>query len=160
MSETITIYLGNQEGAAFPIRLDAVTGIPEGMLAIGTLDVVVDEEHIPHHIEVMSQKEFEARGYKTEDERVTPILFDGQRRVVLSLFEDTSKRVLNADVLEKQLPSGRLVIPPQDTGPGCPLYHPGYIEQGKYTVNEFVDLLREHKDNPEAIQFLADMLEI
>ncbi len=34
------------------------------------------------------------------------------------------------------------------------------IEQNIYlSRNEFVDLLRKYKANPEAIQFLADMLE-
>jgi len=37
--------------------------------------------------------------------------------------------------------------------------YPGGIEPGYYTRNEVVALLREHKDNPSAIQFIADMLE-
>lgn len=37
--------------------------------------------------------------------------------------------------------------------------HPGNIEPNIYTRNETAALLREHKDNPDAIQFIADMLE-
>lgn len=33
------------------------------------------------------------------------------------------------------------------------------IKAGFYTNNEFAQLLREHKHNAEAIQFLADMME-
>lgn len=48
-----------------------------------------------------------------------------------------------------------VVIPPNDE----PAAYPGDIKPGYYTRNQVVDLLRKHKDNPEAIQFLADMLE-
>ena len=34
-----------------------------------------------------------------------------------------------------------------------------YIKEGYYSANDFVALLRENKNNPETIQFLADMLE-
>ncbi len=37
--------------------------------------------------------------------------------------------------------------------------YPGNIQPGDYTLSGLVDLLRTHKDNPEAIQFIADMLE-
>ncbi len=37
--------------------------------------------------------------------------------------------------------------------------YPGGIEPGSYTCNELVALLRRNKENPEAIQFIADMLE-
>jgi hypothetical protein len=33
------------------------------------------------------------------------------------------------------------------------------IGKGYYTINQIVDLLRDYKNNPEIIQFLADMLE-
>jgi hypothetical protein len=33
------------------------------------------------------------------------------------------------------------------------------IEPGRYTVAELVELLRVHKNDPEAIQFIADMME-
>jgi hypothetical protein len=37
--------------------------------------------------------------------------------------------------------------------------NPGNIAPGRYTLAELVDLLRDHKNNPEAIQFIADMME-
>lgn len=33
------------------------------------------------------------------------------------------------------------------------------IPEGEYDCNGIVELLRAHKDNPEAIQFIADMME-
>lgn len=35
----------------------------------------------------------------------------------------------------------------------------GGIAEGEYDCNGIVELLRSHKDNPEAIQFIADMME-
>jgi hypothetical protein len=32
-------------------------------------------------------------------------------------------------------------------------------EFGEMTINQIVDLLRKYKTNPEAVQFIADMLE-
>lgn len=32
-------------------------------------------------------------------------------------------------------------------------------ESGDMTINEVVELLRKYKDNPEAVQFIADMME-
>lgn len=37
--------------------------------------------------------------------------------------------------------------------------YPGGIEPGTYTRNQVVALLREQKNCPEAVQFIADMLE-
>jgi len=37
--------------------------------------------------------------------------------------------------------------------------YPGGIEPGYYDLAGLVALLRRHKDDPEAISFLADMLE-
>lgn len=48
-----------------------------------------------------------------------------------------------------------LLIP--DPEPGQ--QYPADIEPGYYTVPELVELLRNHKHTPEAIQFIADMLE-
>ena len=48
-----------------------------------------------------------------------------------------------------------LLVP--DSEPGK--QYPGAIEPGYYTLAELVELLREHKGNPDAIQFIADMLE-
>jgi len=33
------------------------------------------------------------------------------------------------------------------------------VEERYYVLNEFVELLRKHKYNPDIVQFLADMLE-
>ena len=38
--------------------------------------------------------------------------------------------------------------------------YPGGIKPGRYTMNEVVDLLRIHSFDPEAIQFIADMMEV
>ena len=38
--------------------------------------------------------------------------------------------------------------------------YPGGIEPGKYTRNQVVAMLRKNAQNPEAITFLADMLEV
>ncbi len=37
--------------------------------------------------------------------------------------------------------------------------YPGGLRPGEYTRSGLVELLRTHKGNPEAIQFIADMLE-
>lgn len=58
-------------------------------------------------------------------------------------------------MLAKQAESNLLLVPETDDGGA----YPGGIEPGYYTRNEVVALLREHKDNPSAIQFIADMLE-
>ena len=50
-----------------------------------------------------------------------------------------------------------LLIPEYD--PEDPQPYPGDIQPGVYEGNEIVELLREHADNPEAIRFIADMLE-
>ena len=36
---------------------------------------------------------------------------------------------------------------------------PGDLQPGTYTHQETVDLLRDHRNDPSAIQFIADMLE-
>ena len=50
-----------------------------------------------------------------------------------------------------------LQIPEHEDGPDG--RYPGDIEPGTYSLNEVVELLRKHKGNPDAIQFIADMLE-
>jgi hypothetical protein len=50
-----------------------------------------------------------------------------------------------------------LFIPDYD--PNDPKPYPGDIKPGIYEDNEIVDLLREHCHNPEAIHFIADLLE-
>lgn len=37
--------------------------------------------------------------------------------------------------------------------------YPGEIKPGHYDHQQLVDMLREHRNNPEAILFIADMLE-
>jgi hypothetical protein len=50
-----------------------------------------------------------------------------------------------------------LLIPDYD--PNDPQPYPGDIKPGIYEDNEIVDLLRQHCHNPEAIYFIADLLE-
>jgi hypothetical protein len=50
-----------------------------------------------------------------------------------------------------------LLIPDHD--PEDPQPYPGDFQPGIYEGNEIVELLRQHADNPEAIRFIADMLE-
>ncbi len=38
--------------------------------------------------------------------------------------------------------------------------YPGDIKPGCYSHQEVIDLLRTHSNNPEAVRFLADMLEL
>lgn len=54
-------------------------------------------------------------------------------------------------------PEPILVIPDYD--PYEPKPYPGGIVPGEYTLSGLVELLRKHKNNPEAIQFIADLLE-
>lgn len=51
-----------------------------------------------------------------------------------------------------------LLIPDHDPDEPKQRY-PGNIAPGQYTGNEVVRLLRTHADNPEAVKFIADMLE-
>lgn len=50
-----------------------------------------------------------------------------------------------------------LLIPDYDSE--TPEPYPGDIKPGEYDARALVELLREHADNPEAIHFIADMLE-
>lgn len=49
------------------------------------------------------------------------------------------------------------LIIPEPEAPGRP--YPGGIAPDVYNLVELVHLLRDHADNPEAIRFIADMLE-
>ena len=51
-----------------------------------------------------------------------------------------------------------LIIPDYD--PYNPKPYPGDIKPGCYRRSEIKKLIKKHKDNPEALQFLRDMLEI
>ena len=50
------------------------------------------------------------------------------------------------------------VVP--DNEEGCNEGYPGGILPGHYTMNQLVEMLRMYKDNPEVIEFIADMLEV
>ncbi len=58
-------------------------------------------------------------------------------------------------MLAVQVQSVLLIVPQADQAAA----YPGGIRPGYYTRNQVVALLREHKDDPDAIQFIADMLE-
>lgn len=53
----------------------------------------------------------------------------------------------------------KVVLTIPDYDPDAPEAYPGDIKPGDYTSNELVKLLRHHADDPEAIRFIADMLE-
>ncbi len=48
-----------------------------------------------------------------------------------------------------------LIVPALEKGQT----YPGDIKPGSYNWADLIGLLRRHKDNPAAIQFLADMME-
>jgi hypothetical protein len=50
-----------------------------------------------------------------------------------------------------------LIIPDYD--PYNPKPYPGDIKPGYYSQTKVKSLLKQHKDNTEALQFLQDMLE-
>ena len=50
-----------------------------------------------------------------------------------------------------------LIIPDYD--PYNPKPYPGDIKPGYYRKGKIKKLLKKHKDNPETLQFLQDMLE-
>jgi len=50
-----------------------------------------------------------------------------------------------------------LIIPEYD--PVTPGRYPGDIKPGKYSETQVKALLKKHKSNPEALQFIRDMLE-
>jgi hypothetical protein len=51
-----------------------------------------------------------------------------------------------------------IIIPDYD--PYNPKPYPGDIKPGYYSKSEIKKLLKKHKNNPEALQFLRDMLEV
>jgi hypothetical protein len=50
-----------------------------------------------------------------------------------------------------------LIVPDYD--PDHPSPSPGNIQPGYYTMRGLVDLLRTYAEDPEAIRFIADLLE-
>ena len=53
---------------------------------------------------------------------------------------------------------GMIIIPDYD--PYNPTPYPGGIKPGYYSKSEIKKLLKKHKDNHEALQFLGDTLEV
>ena len=51
-----------------------------------------------------------------------------------------------------------LIIPDYD--PYNPQPYPGDIKPGCYRRSEIKKLIKKHKNNPEGLQFLRDMLEV
>jgi hypothetical protein len=51
-----------------------------------------------------------------------------------------------------------VLVVPEDDGDDALLY-PGEIEPGYYTLGELVQLLRARALNPQAVYFIADLLE-
>jgi len=52
-----------------------------------------------------------------------------------------------------------LIIPESAQPPGTPEWAKIDIEPGEYNRQELASLLRKHQHNPEAIYFIADMLD-
>ena len=52
----------------------------------------------------------------------------------------------------------KIIIPDYDPDKAEP--YPGDIKPGCYRRSEIKKLLKKHKDNPKALQFLRDMLEV
>ena len=51
-----------------------------------------------------------------------------------------------------------IIIPDYDPYNAKP--YPGDIKPGSYSKSEIKKLIKKYKDNPEALQFIRDMLEI
>ena len=51
-----------------------------------------------------------------------------------------------------------VIIPDYDPYKAKP--YPGDIKPGCYSRSEIKKLIKKHKDNPEALQFIRDMLEV
>jgi len=51
-----------------------------------------------------------------------------------------------------------VIIPDYD--PHNPKPYPGDIKPGSYSRSEIKKLCKKHKDNPEALQFIRDMMEV
>jgi len=51
-----------------------------------------------------------------------------------------------------------IIIPDYDPYNAKP--YPGNIKPGNYSRSEIKKLIKKHKDNPDVLQFIRDMLEI
>ena len=58
-----------------------------------------------------------------------------------------------------KVPDEEMIIIP-DYDPYNPKPYPGGIKPGGYSRPEIKKLLKKHKENPKALQFIRDMLEI
>jgi hypothetical protein len=58
-----------------------------------------------------------------------------------------------------KVPDEEMIIIP-DYDPYNPKPYPGDIKPGRYRPSEIKKLIKKHKNNPEALQFLRDMLEV
>jgi hypothetical protein len=56
--------------------------------------------------------------------------------------------------------SGEAIVIIPDYDPYNPKPYPGGIKPGRYRRSEIKKLLKKHKNNPEALQFIRDMLEV
>ena len=54
-------------------------------------------------------------------------------------------------------PQGPIVLEVPEPEEGTS--NPGDIDPGEYSLQALVELLRTHKDEPEVIEFIADMME-
>jgi len=59
--------------------------------------------------------------------------------------------------IEMNKPNAELIIPNYD--PYSPKPYPGNIKPGYYSKVKVKKLLKQHKDKPETLQFLRDMME-
>ncbi len=53
----------------------------------------------------------------------------------------------------------RLLLIVPECAPGRNKSHPGGVKPGAYARDGLVRLLREHRGDPQAVRFIADMLE-
>lgn len=53
----------------------------------------------------------------------------------------------------------KLRIPLPEYQNGQPVPYPGDIQPGEYSLRAVIELLRKFADNPDAVRFIADMLE-
>ena len=56
--------------------------------------------------------------------------------------------------------SGEVIIIIPDYDPYNAKPYPGNIKPGSYRKSEIKKLIKKHKGNPEALQFIRDMLEV
>ena len=88
------------------------------------------------------------RFWAVETEATAPAAAKGKPR----------KRAKTPAAQQEPQPEGvGVVVLIPDFDPDDPKPYPGGIKPGEYNAE---DLLREHKDDPEALQFITDMMEV